>query len=328
MILADKIINERKKNGWSQEELADKLGVSRQSVSKWEGAQSVPDIQKIIQMAGIFGVSTDYLLKDEIETTELTAITHDDISDDYVKVTMEEANEYIELEKKYSPWVANGVSLCITSPVILILLAGVSEYTGKMSENLAAGIGVITLFVMIICAVCLFMKSGKQLDKFEFLKEKNIDTEYGVTGMVKERQKAFEHTSELLTIGGVVMCIGCSIPLLIAAFADANDMVVIYMVCVLLVIIAIAVNMFVRAGSINDAYRKLLQEGDFTVDRKNENKRIAPWVSIYWMLTLTGYLAWSFISGAWDITWIVWPVAGVLFAVYRQILLMTVGARK
>ena len=67
MILADKIINERKKNGWSQEELAEKLSVSRQSVSKWEGAQAVPDLQKIIAMADIFGVSTDYLLKDEIE---------------------------------------------------------------------------------------------------------------------------------------------------------------------------------------------------------------------------------------------------------------------
>ena len=50
MILADKIINERKKLGWSQEELADKLSVSRQSVSKWEGAQSVPDLQRILEM--------------------------------------------------------------------------------------------------------------------------------------------------------------------------------------------------------------------------------------------------------------------------------------
>ena len=61
MILADKIINERKKNGWSQEELAERLSVSRQSVSKWEGAQSVPDLQKVIQMAELFGVTTDYL---------------------------------------------------------------------------------------------------------------------------------------------------------------------------------------------------------------------------------------------------------------------------
>ena len=49
MILADKIIDERKKNGWSQEDLADKLGVSRQSVSKWESAQSVPDLQRAVR---------------------------------------------------------------------------------------------------------------------------------------------------------------------------------------------------------------------------------------------------------------------------------------
>ena len=49
MILADKIINLRKKNGWSQEELANKMDVSRQAVSKWESAQTVPDLQKILQ---------------------------------------------------------------------------------------------------------------------------------------------------------------------------------------------------------------------------------------------------------------------------------------
>ena len=63
MILADKIIENRKKNGWSQEELADKLDVSRQSVSKWEGAQAIPDMKKILQMAELFGVTTDYLFK-------------------------------------------------------------------------------------------------------------------------------------------------------------------------------------------------------------------------------------------------------------------------
>ena len=59
MILADKIISLRKKAGWSQEELAEQLGVSRQSVSKWEGAQSIPDMDKLLQLSRIFGVSTD-----------------------------------------------------------------------------------------------------------------------------------------------------------------------------------------------------------------------------------------------------------------------------
>ena len=62
MILADKIMNLRKKAGWSQDELASQLNVTRQSVSKWEGAQSVPDMDRIVQMSRLFGVTTDYLL--------------------------------------------------------------------------------------------------------------------------------------------------------------------------------------------------------------------------------------------------------------------------
>ena len=61
MILADKIIELRKRAGYSQEELAEKLGVSRQSISKWEGAQSIPDMNKILALADLFGVSTDHL---------------------------------------------------------------------------------------------------------------------------------------------------------------------------------------------------------------------------------------------------------------------------
>ena len=70
MIFADKLIALRKKAGWSQEELAQQLNVSRQSVSKWEGAQSVPDMDKVVQMSRLFGVTTDFLLKDELSEEE------------------------------------------------------------------------------------------------------------------------------------------------------------------------------------------------------------------------------------------------------------------
>ena len=77
MILAEKIIDLRKKNGWSQEQLADKLGVSRQSISKWESAQSTPDMKKIVALSELFGVSTDYLLKDGMDDAEGAAVGGD-----------------------------------------------------------------------------------------------------------------------------------------------------------------------------------------------------------------------------------------------------------
>lgn len=63
MNIADRIKYLRKQKGYSQEELADKVGVSRQAVSKWESEQSTPDLEKIIAMSDIFEVTTDYILK-------------------------------------------------------------------------------------------------------------------------------------------------------------------------------------------------------------------------------------------------------------------------
>ena len=97
MILADKIINLRKKSGMSQEELAEKMNVSRQAVSKWESAQSIPELEKILQLGRIFGVTTDYLLKDEIELEEFSG---EGESDKVRVVTLAEANEFLEQRKE------------------------------------------------------------------------------------------------------------------------------------------------------------------------------------------------------------------------------------
>ena len=72
MTFSDKLIALRKKAGWSQEELAERLNVSRQSVSKWESAQSMPDIDKILQLSSLFSVTTDCLLKDTQDEPEYT----------------------------------------------------------------------------------------------------------------------------------------------------------------------------------------------------------------------------------------------------------------
>ena len=68
MKLADKIVHLRKANGWSQEDLAERLNVSRQSISRWEGATAQPDAANILQLSKLFGVTTDYLLNDEYES--------------------------------------------------------------------------------------------------------------------------------------------------------------------------------------------------------------------------------------------------------------------
>ena len=70
MNISQKILLQRKKKGISQEDLANALNVSRQAVSKWESSQSVPDMDKIVAVSSYFNITTDYLLKDEIETID------------------------------------------------------------------------------------------------------------------------------------------------------------------------------------------------------------------------------------------------------------------
>lgn len=132
MILAEKITEERKKNGWSQEEMAEKLSVSRQAVSKWESAQSTPDLQKVLRLAEIFGVSTDYLLKDELKSETGTEIL--EYAAEESSVSMEEANAFMEWRRKTGPTLAGAVALCIISPALLIFLAETSAKTWQREQ--------------------------------------------------------------------------------------------------------------------------------------------------------------------------------------------------
>ena len=129
MILADKIMDCRKKNGWSQEELANRLGVSRQSVSKWESAQAVPDMKKLLQMSELFGVSTDYLIKDDIDSPLPAGVVpvDDGLEEAMRKVSMEEASAFLRDNETAAGRISTGVMMCILSPIAAVMLGGLAE---------------------------------------------------------------------------------------------------------------------------------------------------------------------------------------------------------
>ncbi len=316
MILADKIIEERKKNGWSQEELAELLSVSRQSVSKWEGAQSVPDLSKIIKLAEIFGVTTDYLIKDELESRQLSNSDEADTSKpSLVKVSMEEACDFLETEEKAAPWVALGVSLFILSPACLIFLLGISagNFIG-ITEAVAGALGMLVLFILVAIGVLIMIRTDAGRKKFEYLESKAIDTAYGITGMVNKRKSENEHRNTAEVSIGIVMCVLSAVPLIVASFLSSDGVIMLPLTSFLLVMVAIGVNLILRAVIISSSYSKLLQEGDYTVKRKANSPLIGRISGIYWLLATAVYLGWSFVSDDWHRTWIIWPVAGVLFA--------------
>ena len=313
MIFADKLMDLRKKNGWSQEELAEKLNVSRQAVSKWESAQSVPDMNRIIQLSELFGVSTDYLLKDEMEQVDVSRET---ASDSLIRtVDMEEANTFLKTKEENSRRVALGVMLCILSPVALILLGG-AQAMGLLdwSENMAGGIGLVVMMLMIIPAVGMFVVSNLRISRFEYMEKEPFETLYGVTGMVKDRKEKFQpvHTRYMMT--GIMLCIASAIPLFISlVFGNGENFLQVVGIASILLLAAIGVMLIIRVSIIWGSYQQLLEEGDYTRENKESNGKIGLIGGAYWCVITAAYLAWSFIGNSWKISWVIWPVAGVLF---------------
>ena len=91
-------------------------------------------------------------------------------------------------------------------------------------------------------------------------------------------------------------------------------------VCLLLCLIAVGVLLIVRSSIVWDGFHKLLEEDDYSREAKSVEKRFGWIAGSYWLLVTAGFLAWSFLSGRWDITWIVWPIAGVLYGAIYGIL--------
>lgn len=318
MILADKIIEERKKNGWSQEELANKLGVSRQAVSKWESAGSIPDLQRILQMSELFGVTTDYLLKDEIEEEPLNEYTETNT----IKVSMEEANQYLDMKSKGSRLVANATSLCILSPVPLIVLGTMTE------DHILIGFSLVLLLVLVAIAVYLFVNYGLRESHMQHLEKESFETEYGVSGMVRERREQYESTFTRNIAIGVVLCILSVIPTIMAGVMEVEDYMSGISVGLLLIIVSIGVNILIRADMIKSSYDTLLQEGEYTIEEKHLKKKTDAFSGAYWCLMVAIYLGWSFWTNNWKFTWIIWPVAGALYAAVLGMVKMTIEGRE
>ena len=314
MILADKIIRLRKKNGWSQEELANKMNVSRQAVSKWEGSQTIPDLEKILQLSVLFGVTTDYLLKDEIQTEELTNDTSTDIT--VKRISIEEANTYIEQRKKASWRIALATFLCILSPITIIVLSILSELSNPViTEATSGAVGLTVLLTFVLCAVPIFIYCGFKNQPYAFL-DKNIpfELEYGVKGLITEKKNAFRPTYIACNIIATCLCLFSVVPLVLLSFTG-NEILVAVALASMLIIVGISVGMFIVVGMQNASMQKLLKEGEFTEKEKKRTSVREVVGFCYWGILTAIYLAISFLKNQWHLSWIIFAVGGVLFPV-------------
>ena len=295
MTLSEKILMLRKQKGWSQEELAEQLGVSRQSVSKWESGTSLPDLNRILDLSRLFSVSTDFLLKEEEvmeeepeppdpeqgtcsgekpedgaeeQVLEGEWVTPEEMEDEngkyYRRVSFSEALDYLEQMGEYGRQVGRGVMLCIYAPAALMgAVAAVSLAMGNSvrAENVAGGLGTMLLLLLVAWAVTIFIGSGSKIEKYQYLSKKHYILEPGVAEAVQEEKEAFENIYRKSMMVGICMCIVSVIPVLLAGIFDSQEVLVLMGVVLMFLLVGVGVHLIVSATVVREAQETLLKRG-------------------------------------------------------------------
>lgn len=329
MTFSEKISALRKQKGWSQEELAEKLMVTRQAVSKWESAQSMPDLDKLVQLSEALGVSTDYLLKDEqAQSAPVPATAEQTVKPRHV--TQEEARRYLQLQTAAIPKTTLGVALCVWSPIALIGLPVLrSTLNWGFPEEICSGIGLCVLLVMVAAGVALLLTASGKLREFEYLEREPIETDNGAREQVLSMQREMASFCTRQNTIGVVLCILSVLPLFaLMCVPGVPDGYYSLAVCALLLLVGIACLLLVRTGSMRGAVDKLLEQGDYTRENKAKSRFVGAVSAAYWLVVTAAFLFYTFGpngNGRPQYSWFIWAIAGVLYgalmaalSVYRK----------
>ena len=287
MIFSDKIIMLRKKNGWSQEELANEIGVSRQSVSKWEGAQSVPDLNKILKLSKLFGVSTDYLLRDDIdeipqeEKTKTEEKQEETVDEDAITMSVGDVTEFFK---------RTDISTLISSlSLAAMIFSGMTFFVSAAISNVNNGLSIITLTasgIILAAAVIAFIVSFVLGKKYSVLRTERVILEYGGAGVAEDKKERYGKKYKRMYVTGYI-CFGlgalllCQNLLLSAVRNPSMDTYV--FICQIISLLLFSAGAFLTTFGISILRNIscILEEGRYSTRNKKKNAVIKVFSSIY-----------------------------------------------
>lgn len=209
---------------------------------------------------------------------------------------------------------ALGVSLFVLCPVPLLGLLALASSSTTEPSHLAVLVGLIALLVMVTAGVLVLVLRGSRLGDFEDIEEGRFTATQEIRDLAAELRR--EHRSgAALALGiAISLWILCAVPILVTALLSTgeDDTMPLYGVCLTLVMVAAGLWVMIR-GAWGPSTAEILENESDEMPESSSNPVIRTVAVVYWPLCTAIYLAWSFISGDWGSTWIVWPVAGVLY---------------
>ena len=221
----------------------------------------------------------------------------------------EEIMEYLDVEKRNGLLVGLGVMLCITAAAPNIVIEALN-YGG------ASSYGFVTMFIFIAVAVGLFIFASTRGSEWDFIKKEPCQIDANTADIIKERRKNYRVKHGILVAVGIVFCAFSWVP----TVALDDDIFVAY----LLAFIGLGVLILIYTGAIMGSYERILKindkstiAGTYGKEEVYINKAATAIMEIYWSTITCIYLVLSFITFAWGTTWLIWPVAGILYKILK-----------
>ena len=276
MNFSENLVNLRKANNMSQEALAEKLGVSRQTIYKWENGVTYPDMAYAMDIAKVFNVTVDSLMNDEV----VSDVSKEDI---------------IKKTKSFGLGIGISVFVIMLGVALQVLLGGFNDDT-------LAILGTVVMLTMIFGSVLYIVLVSIRFEAFKKEFEPTID--------FTKQEKIKEHSSftRNLVLGIGLIFIGI-IQLVFLSITD-DDTIMIFSTSTLLALIGLGVLFIIYAGVMHDLYQN---GNEFLVTEDKKPKSKLGWLYGVIMLTATiAFFIWSFAVNAWEISWICFPIGGLL----------------
>ena len=148
----------------------------------------------------------------------------------------------------------------------------------------------------------------------------DFETEYGVDSIIKERRRMYLPIYSRNIAISVVACIFSAAILAIVSIISQKSIVIGTTVALMLIVIGLAVRWIINSCIIKESFDTLLQIEDYSKDRKKVNKKVEKIAALYWMIVVTGFLAYSLITNNWKVSWIIWPIAAVAFSIVEAVI--------
>ena len=302
----------RKERGWTQAELADRLGVTNQAVSKWETGESLPDSSLLLPLSELFGVTIDELFKGKRAESEGTDEPRSERERDDDFTGKGEDDEEDENEPKLTndrpqEWRSKFAALICTG--LCLIFAGVIEIilVGALAESFAI-FGTIIMFAFFAVGVPIIVYAGIK-DAMYYLSVKSDEWKPSIAKFAKE-----------ISVG-VALCILAVMGFVFGGAAEEINVNKTLVVCIGMVtgfvLIAAAVTVFIVSGLRFGAVVKRLAP-EYTSE-KNSEHGVGRFGGVVMLIATAIFLTFGLAFNKWHPAWVVFPVGGLICAILGSI---------